>query len=160
MELVSASRPTMMGRCHGVAHLCSISCKPCVPCLTFRLGTAMARNRRKIVATATTKDHGRKSPPTVAAVLQSRNEDTSDPAHVSLSSPSSSAFKNLNVALPSAVDADKLANRVAKAMRRKAARSMYLWAAVASSVGFTSLAGAAVYYRFVRQMQVIACYQM
>lgn len=37
---------------------------------------------------------------------------------------------------------------------RKGERTIYLLAAVASSIGFTALAAAAVYYRFVWQMQV------
>ena len=37
---------------------------------------------------------------------------------------------------------------------RKGERTVYLLAAVASSIGFTALAAAAVYYRFVWQMQV------
>eukprot|EP00271_Cylindrocystis_brebissonii_P000999 TRINITY_DN11234_c0_g1_i1.p1 TRINITY_DN11234_c0_g1~~TRINITY_DN11234_c0_g1_i1.p1 ORF type:complete len:416 (-),score=51.52 TRINITY_DN11234_c0_g1_i1:986-2233(-) len=37
--------------------------------------------------------------------------------------------------------------------QRKSERATYLWAAVASSVGFSSLAGGAVVYRFMSQMQ-------
>ena len=39
-------------------------------------------------------------------------------------------------------------------LRRKSERSTYLVAAIASSIGFTSLAAGAVVYRFVSQMQV------
>lgn len=53
--------------------------------------------------------------------------------------------------------ADQAANdkrMLERAMRRKTQRSVYLWAAIASSVGFSTLAAGAVYYRFVWQMQV------
>lgn len=57
--------------------------------------------------------------------------------------------------------ADSLSNRVyenerqwdKRAARRKAERHAYLFAAIASSVGITSMAAAAVYYRFVWQTQ-------
>lgn len=41
--------------------------------------------------------------------------------------------------------------------RKKAGRYAYLFAAIASSVGITSMAAGAVYYRFVWQVQVIPC---
>eukprot|EP00246_Nothoceros_aenigmaticus_P005431 TRINITY_DN1748_c0_g1_i3.p1 TRINITY_DN1748_c0_g1~~TRINITY_DN1748_c0_g1_i3.p1 ORF type:complete len:231 (+),score=25.72 TRINITY_DN1748_c0_g1_i3:431-1123(+) len=68
---------------------------------------------------------------------------------------SSPAFL-LAASVASVVDAEKEASkrkRLEKAKRRKAQRSIYLWAALASSVGFSALAAGAVYYRFVWQMQ-------
>ena len=49
---------------------------------------------------------------------------------------------------------DEKAKKKRPPRNRKGERTVYLLAAVASSIGFTALAAAAVYYRFVWQMQV------
>ena len=54
---------------------------------------------------------------------------------------------------PAATEASREAQRE-RMRRRKSERSAYLVAAIASSIGFTSLAAGAVVYRFVSQMQV------
>jgi hypothetical protein len=57
----------------------------------------------------------------------------------------------------SGVDADtnvKEDLRVKRRRNRKGERTVYLLAAMASSIGFTTLAAAAVYYRFIWEIQV------
>ena len=49
---------------------------------------------------------------------------------------------------------DEKAKKKRPPRNRKGERTVYLLAAVASSIGFTALAAAAVYYRFVWQMKV------
>lgn len=51
----------------------------------------------------------------------------------------------------SGVDAD---TKVKRRRNRKGERTVYLLAAMASSIGFTTLAAAAVYYRFIWEIQV------
>lgn len=59
--------------------------------------------------------------------------------------------------MDSGVDADtnvKEDLRVKRRRNRKGERTVYLLAAMASSIGFTTLAAAAVYYRFIWEIQV------
>ena len=59
--------------------------------------------------------------------------------------------------IDSGVDADtdvKEDLRVKRRRNRKGERTVYLLAAMASSIGFTTLAAAAVYYRFIWEIQV------
>lgn len=59
--------------------------------------------------------------------------------------------------MDSSVDADtnvKEDLRVKRRRNRKGERTVYLLAAMASSIGFTTLAAAAVYYRFIWEIQV------
>lgn len=94
-------------------------------------------------------------PPQPPAESEVRSDaGSSEEPQASSSSPSVFQFAS---SMASAVDADAMSPEqmpAKKRRNRKGERTVYLLAAIASTVGFTALAAGAVYYRFVWQMQV------
>jgi hypothetical protein len=68
--------------------------------------------------------------------------------------PSSTGAIVFALSVASAVGADAATAMTQRMKERKRERMAYLFAAVASSVGFVTLAAGAVYYRFIWQMEV------
>lgn len=68
--------------------------------------------------------------------------------------PSSSGAMEFSLSLASIVDLDATAMADRRRKERKRERTAYMFAAIASSIGFVTLAAGAVYYRFIWQMQV------
>jgi hypothetical protein len=67
--------------------------------------------------------------------------------------PSSSGSMEFSLSVASVVDSDATA-MADRRKERKRERTAYMFAAIASSIGFVTLAAGAVYYRFIWQMQV------
>jgi hypothetical protein len=68
--------------------------------------------------------------------------------------PSSSGAMEFSLSVASMVDSDATAMADRRRKERKRERTAYMFAAIASSIGFVTLAAGAVYYRFIWQMQV------
>ncbi len=68
--------------------------------------------------------------------------------------PSSSGSMEFSLSVASVVDSDATAMADRRRKERKRERTAYMFAAIASSIGFVTLAAGAVYYRFIWQMQV------
>jgi hypothetical protein len=68
--------------------------------------------------------------------------------------PSSSGAMEFSLSVASVVDSDATAMADRRRKERKRERTAYMFAAIASSIGFVTLAAGAVYYRFIWQMQV------
>jgi hypothetical protein len=68
--------------------------------------------------------------------------------------PSSSGAMEFSLSAASVVDSDATAMADRRRKERKRERTAYMFAAIASSIGFVTLAAGAVYYRFIWQMQV------
>ncbi len=68
--------------------------------------------------------------------------------------PSSSGAMEFSLSVASVVDSDATAMADRRRKERKRERTAYMFAAIASSIGFVTLAAGAVYYRFIWQMEV------
>lgn len=158
--------------CVGVAHSCNFRNAPagvylCNPLgcnrrssrllsVNISLGPLDFSSKRRLSAPVCVISNNSSKEPIQRSVEAEEKYDSDSAEEINAENPSTSPI-DFASSLVSAVSSDsstEIGRPESKKRDRKRERDAYLLAAIASSIGFTTMAAGAVYYRFYWQMQV------